>query len=180
MTIRTGEHRPTSGRSWTRRPWALASGSILAAAAVAQVVLAVVLYDSARVNDVVANLGWALLWVSAAFGMLPIPTLRRYGRVPKGRSYMETTVLVDRGIYAIVRHPQYLAGILLGLGLSLVAQHWAVALPGLVVGLTSSFAAFDEEKELTERFGPAYEAYRRRVPRVNAARGLLRYLRGTR
>lgn len=152
---------------------------MLAVAAVGQVVLTAVVYDSARTNDVVANIGWAVLWVSAVFGVAPIVTLRRYGGVPRGRSYVHTTVLVDRGIYAVVRHPQYLAGILVGLGLSLVAQHWAVMLLGLVVGLLSYLSTVDEERELKERFGADYESYCRRVPRVDAATGLLRHLRQT-
>ena len=39
-------------------------------------------------------------------GLLPIITFRRKGGVAKGESYIKTTVLVDTGIYAIVRHPQ--------------------------------------------------------------------------
>jgi protein-S-isoprenylcysteine O-methyltransferase Ste14 len=144
------------------------------------VVLTVVAYDSSRTNDVAANIGWVVLWASGVFGVVPIYTLRRYGGVPRGQSYVHTTFVVDRGIYAVVRHPQYLAGILLGLGLSLVAQHWAVTLLGLLGGLASYLSTFDEEHELRARFGLAYDAYCRRVPCIDAATGLLRYLRQTR
>ena len=179
MTARTDDRRAASERSWSHRPWALASGWVLAVAAVGQLVVTVVLYDSARASDVVANAGWVVLWVSGIFGVVPIVTLRRHGRVPPRRSYVHTTVVVDRGLYAVVRHPQYLAGILLGLGLSLVAQHWAVVLPGVVVSLSSYLSTFDEERDLRERFGADYEAYCQRVPRIDAATGFLRYLRRT-
>lgn len=179
MTDRTDES-PTSERSWARRPWAVASGLVLTVAAAGQVVLTLVFYDSAGVNDVVANVGWVVLWASGVFGVVPMYTLRRHGGVPDGRSYVHTTVLVDRGIYAIVRHPQYLAGILLSLGLSLVAQHGAVVLLGAVVALLSYLSTFDEENDLRDRFGADYDAYCRRVPRINAATGLVRHLRRTR
>ncbi|MBM4029289.1 MAG: hypothetical protein FJ280_28415, partial [Planctomycetes bacterium] len=67
------------------------------------------------------------------FGWLPIFTFKKMGGVSKGQSYIHTTALVDRGIYAIVRHPQYLAGILMGMALPFISQHWLVAVPGGVV-----------------------------------------------
>ena len=101
--------------------------------------------------------GYAL-WVAAAvLGWLPIIILKRRGGVAPGRSYVRTSRLVTTGLYAVVRHPQYLAGILLGLGLSLVAQHWAVVLLGVVVSLSSYLSTFDEERDLRERFGAARE-----------------------
>ncbi len=51
-----------------------------------------------------------------AFGMVlvmaPIVMFPRHGGVPKGHRFVETTRLVDRGIYGVVRHPQYPGGIL--------------------------------------------------------------------
>lgn len=168
MTQRTGEQR------------AMARGGVLGVAAVAQVVLAVVVHDAARTSDLLANLGWLVLWTAAVLGVLPVRTLRRYGGVPTGRGYVQTTRLVERGLYAVVRHPQYLGFILIGVGVSLVAQHWVVALPGVIVALTSYRLTVDEEHALIDRFGQAYEAYCRRVPRLDAATGLLRYLRRSR
>jgi len=53
-------------------------------------------------------------WIVWAFGMVlviaPIVLFPRCGGVPKGKSFVNTTQLVDTGIYAIVRHPQYLGG----------------------------------------------------------------------
>ncbi len=159
-----------------RRTAMLISGVVLTVAAVGQVVLTFVLYRE-NGNEIVRYVGWAVLWLSAVFGWLPILTMKRRGGVPKGRSYMETTVLVDRGVYAIVRHPQYLAGVLLGVGLSLVAQHWLVALLGAIVACESYASTYPEERALREQFGQQYEGYAKRVPRMNLVLGLLRLLR---
>jgi protein-S-isoprenylcysteine O-methyltransferase Ste14 len=105
--------------------------TVLTLAAVGQIVLAVLLYAKDG-NEIVINLGWVILWISAIFGWLPMFTLKKWGGVSKGKDYIHTTVLVDRGVYAIVRHPQYLAGMLMALALPLISQHWAVALPGVV------------------------------------------------
>ena len=54
-------------------------------------------------------------WVVWAFGMVlvmaPIVMFPRRGGVTKGKSFVNTTQLVDTGIYAVVRHPQYTGGI---------------------------------------------------------------------
>ena len=159
-----------------RRTAMAISGVVLTLAAVGQVVLCFVLYREDG-GDIIRNMGWAIMCLSAIFGWLPILTFRRLGGVPKGRSYMETTVLVDRGVYAIVRHPQYLAGVLLGLGLSLIAQHWLVGFLGAIVVIVSYAGTYPEEQALREKFGVRYEEYVKRVPRMNFVLGLLRLLR---
>ena len=92
---------------------AVLSPTILTIVAVGQIILSFVLYKEDG-SSVVRTIGWITLWISAIFGWLPVYTLKRWGK-PKGRGYIRTTVLVDRGVYAVVRHPQYLAGILMGL-----------------------------------------------------------------
>lgn len=151
------------------------SGVVLTVAIVGQVILSFLLYNDAG-NTTIRNAGWVLLWISAVFGILPIPTMRKFGDVPKGKSYMETTALVDRGVYAIVRHPQYLAGMLLGIGMPLVAQHWVVAVLAPVVVLVSYGGTFQEETACLGKFGEQYEAYQQRVPRVNFIIGSARYI----
>jgi protein-S-isoprenylcysteine O-methyltransferase Ste14 len=154
----------------------LVSGVILTIAFVAQIALAILLYADDG-NEVVRWIGWALIWLSAIFGWLPVLTFRRLGRVPKGRSYMETTVLVDRGVYAIVRHPQYLAGVLLGVGLSLIAQHWLVGALGAVVVAVSYTGTYPEETRLLRKFGEEYREYAKQVPRLNFVWGLVQAMR---
>ncbi len=98
------------------------------------------------------------------------------GGVMKGKEYVHTTTLVNRGIYAIVRHPQYLSFMLIGLALLLIAQHWIVALLGAAVIVLTYLLILDEEKSSIEKFGNAYRAYMRRVPRLNFLLGMARWM----
>ncbi len=149
---------------------------ILTLAAVGQIILAFVLYNKDG-NIAIINLGWVILWISAIFGWLPIFTFKKYGGVSKGKSYIQTTTLVDHGVYAIVRHPQYLAGILIGLSLPLISQHWLVAVLGVVVIIITYVNTFDEETLNIEKFGEEYRQYMQRVPRLNFLLGIVRIIR---
>ena len=148
----------------------------LTIAAIAQIVLTFFFY-SKEVNSILRNIGWVILWISAVFGWLPIYTFKKWGRVPKGKSYVNTTVLVDRGLYSIIRHPQYFAGILIGLGLTLVAQLWFVGVLGAVVIIICYADMFEAEKSALEQYGDAYKRYMGSVPRMNVLLGIYRRLR---
>jgi len=157
----------------TKRDIVLAA--ILTLAIIAQIVLAFIFYDE-NANTIIINLGWVILWISAIFGWLPIFTFNKYGGVPKGKSYVETSRLVERGVYAIVRHPQYLAGILIGFGLPLISQHWLVAGLGVVAIAILYVNTFDEEAFNIAKFGDEYRGYMQRVPRLNFVLGLIRLI----
>lgn len=151
---------------------AIISGVLLTIVAVGQIILAIVLYDTEG-NTTLINFGWIILMVSSVFGWLPIFTFRKKGKV-EGRSYIHTTVLVDSGIYAFVRHPQYLAGVLISVALPMITQHWLVALLGLI-GISIYFRdTFDEEERCIKKFGEAYRQYMKRVPRLNFITGIIR------
>jgi len=147
----------------------------LTVAAVGQIVLAIVLYDP-QASAVVINTGWGILWLSAIFGWLPIYTFRKKGEV-KGRGYIQTTKLVDSGVYAIVRHPQYLAGVLMSIALPLITQHWSVAALGVAAAVIYYVNTFEEEKGTIEKFGEAYKQYMQTVPRMNFILGIIRLIR---
>ena len=72
--------------------------------------------------------------------------------------------LAVRGLYAHMRHPRYL-GMMLGvLGVCILAGSqwlWIVAVAWWIAALAIIRI---EERELRERFGPAYAAYAERVP----------------
>lgn len=148
---------------------------ILTLASVGQIVLAFLFYNEES-NTAIINLGWVILWISAIFGWLPIFTFKKLGRVPKGKAYLHTTILVDRGVYAIVRHPQYLAGILIGLSLPLISQHWLVAVLGIIGIVITYVNTFDEEASNIVKFGDEYREYMQRVPRLNFLLGIYRLL----
>ena len=111
---------------------------------------------------------------SGVLGWLPIWEFRRKGRVPKGKSYIHTTVLVDSGIYGIVRHPQYLAGMLLSAALILVTQHWLIAAIGVPVMVLGYADMVKADQDLIEKFGDDYRRYMERVPRANVVVGVMR------
>jgi protein-S-isoprenylcysteine O-methyltransferase Ste14 len=151
---------------------------ILTIVAVGQIVLCFILYNK-NGNSIVRNIGWIVLWISAIFGWLPIYTFKKYGKVQKGKAYVHTTQLVDKGVYAIVRHPQYLAGILLAIALLLIAQHWLIGILGIVLIFIYYENTYDEEKKVIEKIGEDYKQYIKKVPRLNFILGIIRCLHKT-
>lgn len=75
----------------------------------------------------------------------------------------ERATLVERGPYGIVRHPIYVAGLLIFLGYGFISSVAATAAVPLLA-LLWHFKAGVEERHLAERF-PGYADYRRRVGR---------------
>jgi protein-S-isoprenylcysteine O-methyltransferase Ste14 len=157
-----------TGMSW--RDWILSCiyGSIL----IFQMVFTYFNYNHMGLDNI-ANAGWLVMTVSAIFGWMPIYTFRRKGGVSKGESYMHTTILVDSGIYALVRHPQYFAGILVSLALVLMSQHWltTVLIVPVVVGTYIDSLRADER--LIEKFGKDYKSYMKRVSGLNPLVGII-------
>ena len=162
-------------KQWKRLVWPFVwtAWSILI---VLKIILSFFLYNQAGL-PIFKHVGWITMAVSAVFGWLPIFAFRKKGEVPKRRSYIQTTVLVDSGIYAVVRHPQYLAGILLSLALILITQHWLIAMIGVVAMVLNYLIALKADQELIEKFGDDYRRYMQKVPRVNFLLGLIRLLR---
>jgi len=142
---------------------------------VAQIILAFVIRRPG--NEALQWIGWILWWTSAVFGWLPIFTLRQKGGVPRGKSFVHTTTLVETGIYAIVRHPQMgTAWLLMCVGLMLITQHWisiALGVPAMAVVYLDLLKADQRE---VEKFGDAYQRYMERVPRVNFVTGIIRLI----
>lgn len=120
-------------------------------------------------------LGWIVWAAGMVLVMAPIVMFPRRGGVPRGKSFVHTTRVVDTGIYAVVRHPQYLGGILaVFVATMLLYPHWLFAvlgIPGIVILYLSTGG---EEKRLIARFGSDYRAYMQKVPRMNIISGILR------
>jgi protein-S-isoprenylcysteine O-methyltransferase Ste14 len=124
--------------------------------------------------------GWGVWVVSVIFGIAPIFLLGRRGGGARGKSCVETTHLVDTSLYAVVRHPQYLAGILFNISMMLLAQHWLVIVLGAISAAILYFDIQAADRQGIEKFGDEYRRYVRRVPQINIPLGLLRLWRAKR
>lgn len=127
---------------------------------------------------VLVYIGW-IIW---AFGMVlvmaPIIVFPRRGGVAKGKSFVHTTRLVGSGIYAVVRHPQYLGGILsIFVATPLLYQHWLFVVLGIPGVILVYLGARQEDKGLIEKFGEEYKHYMQSVPRMDILTGVIRLVR---
>jgi protein-S-isoprenylcysteine O-methyltransferase Ste14 len=118
-------------------------------------------------------IGWGVLGLSIFFGIAPIFILSRLGSVAKGKSYVHTQKLVDTSLYSIVRHPQYLAGILFNLAMMLLAQHWLILLLGIISIILFYLDIQNADQEGIDKFGEEYKRYIQRVPQVNFLYGIM-------
>ena len=74
--------------------------------------------------------------------------------------------LVVKGPFSLVRHPIYLGQLLCILGTFLFTSELSLAILFFIVSILFWPVAILEERELIERFGEEYLAYRKRVPMI--------------
>jgi protein-S-isoprenylcysteine O-methyltransferase Ste14 len=123
-------------------------------------------------------IGWVVWGFGMVLVMAPIIMFPRRGGVPKGKSFVSTTRLVDTGIYAVVRHPQYTGGVLaIFLTTLLWYPHWLFGVLGVMGAVVVYLSCLEEDKYLIEKFGDDYKDYMQKVPRVNFLLGITRLLR---
>ena len=121
-------------------------------------------------NDIgsLRTLGW-IFWVIGII-LVILPYYYIY--------YRKEENLMDRGIYAIVRHPLYLGWILgIFVATAFLYQHWlffAIGIPGIA---SVFLIARHEERSNIEKFGEDYKRYMQKVPRMNFLLGVIRLLR---
>ena len=92
-----------------------------------------------------------------------------YAEVMRENAYLSRTVKVEEGqtvistgLYGIVRHPMYLASVLMFLSIPLVMGSWYAQIPFAFYPLLMVVRILDEEKLLTAELS-GYEAYKRKV-----------------
>jgi len=72
--------------------------------------------------------------------------------------------VVTKGVYSIIRHPQYFGGILAHIGFSfLISGLYSLLVTPLVTGIVY-IISWKEEIELTKEFGQKYADYKKKVP----------------
>ncbi len=115
-------------------------------------------------------LGYALYVPAAVIVILSFVNLKHKGKPTSGWEY--TTLLVDKGIFQIVRHPLYLGSAIWTIGIMLVIQ----SIPSTILGLVAVFCFWMASKEEDEfnirKFGDGYHKYMERVPRWNIFKSL--------
>lgn len=143
---------------------------------IVEVVLFIFFYHEPTIESL-GYIGWIILYAAAFLGVIPVFALRKKGEVVKGDSYIHTSVLVDSGLYAIIRHPQYLSFILICLGIILVAQQWLIVIIGVPAMLLNYMGIRQQDHFLIQKFGDNYLRYMKKVPRINFLVGIVRLLR---
>ena len=122
--------------------------------------------------------GVAILLTSPGFIFLPFLLLSKNGKKKDGKKYMQSGDVVDNGLYAVVRHPQYLGYMLLALGFGFLSQNPFVLVMGIISITGFYFQALQEEKYCIDQFGKPYKNYLKQVPRFNIFLGIWKAVRG--
>ena len=121
--------------------------------------------------------GWLISVIGLPFWFSTAIYFPKKGKPQEGKRFVYTTALVDSGLYAIVRHPQFLGCIMLMSASILVSQHWLSAIVGIPISMWLYREIPKEEKGLIVRFGDEYKRYIKRVPKINFILGIIRFQR---
>jgi protein-S-isoprenylcysteine O-methyltransferase Ste14 len=132
-------------------------------------------------NQVAYIIGWVVWAFGMVLVMAPIIMFPRRGRVKKGKSFVNTTRLVDTGIYGVVRHPQYLGGIFaIFITTLLWYPHWLFGVLGVAGTTVIYLGSKEEDQRLIQQFGDDYIRYMQRVPGMNFLVGVIRLVQRSR
>ncbi len=148
--------------------------SIFTIAFIIQLILMFIVKNESN-TPLLSYSGWVIWIISLYFAFIPFFTFKKRGAVEKGKSYIHTSKVVKNGTYAIIRHPQYLAGILFSISITLWNPVWFnFILSAIIIILTYQWT-YTEDKNLIDKFGDEYVIYKNRVPRLNPILGLIMY-----
>lgn len=128
-------------------------------------------------SDILGKLGSVLIICALVFWFVPMFTLRKYGEVSPFGSFLATTRLVDRGIYGLIRHPQYLGFMIFTCGIALLYQQVYLGVLAVMIIVLLRFGMNEEDKLLQEQFGDEFLKYCKRVTSINLIKGLISILK---
>jgi protein-S-isoprenylcysteine O-methyltransferase Ste14 len=107
--------------------------------------------------------------VTVVASVLFLASYALYAEVLRENAYLSRTVkvvegqkVVDTGLYGIVRHPMYMATILLFTMMPLILGSWYALIPFAVYPV-AIVVRLKNEEELLKRELPGYEAYQKKV-----------------
>ena len=139
------------------------------------IISTIFLYNSANLAKLLYA-GWAILATGIIF-LLWSSRSRKKGHVEEG---IGRESLVESGMYAFVRHPEFLGHILIIFALITISQHWISLIVGAILIVLLFLAMIEEEKRNIEKFGDAYRDYMKRVPRINLIAGIIKQIHSKR
>ena len=117
------------------------------------------------------RLGWSVVptWVTAVAVVLFLLAYGLYAEVMRENAYLSRTIrveegqkVVDTGLYGVVRHPMYMATLLLFLAMPLILGSWYALLIFLAYPAIIILRLRDEE-DLLARELPGYTQYQQKV-----------------
>mgnify|MGYP000499719522 CR=1 FL=1 len=111
-------------------------------------------------------LAWGLVILGASVALAGVVTFRRHRTTVNPFKPGTASTLVESGIYRRTRNPMYVGVTLALLGFAAWRGHpLSLVLVALFPAFIQRFQIAPEERALGEIFGPAYAAYKTRVPR---------------
>ena len=113
-------------------------------------------------KSIIQIIGFIIFYVGALVYNMNIIFAGKYLR-PAPSGTLENHRLVQKGPFAIIRHPLYVSYILISAGLSLALLSYWLLIPTFFIVLGIYPTAKAEEKVLIEQFGDEYIKYKQRV-----------------
>lgn len=141
---------------------------------IAQIVLVFFFYNYYNLH-IISWIGWGFLILFIIIGALPRAAFKEYGEIKEEGRFFESTTIIDKGIYAIIRHPYWLCWILLSLAFILMSQYWIMILIGSIACIAIYAETYHLDSNLILKFGDDYKAYKEKVPRLNLIYGLIKH-----
>ena len=128
--------------------------------------------------DIFTWIGWGIIIFFPSLIGLHKKEFKNKGEIHKDKSmsFINTTKLVDTGVYSIIRHPLWLCWILLSISLTLISQYWLIVIFAISICSIVYGETYLLDKGLVEKFGEEYKKYKKKVPRMNLILGLIKYL----
>jgi protein-S-isoprenylcysteine O-methyltransferase Ste14 len=121
-------------------------------------------------------IGFILFIPSAILVIAPLVSLERKGKTKTSASPLlapsDATIMLNTGIFGVVRHPLYLGTALWSVALMLVFQSILSVILGIVAISCFWMASRKEDEFNIKKFGDPYREYMKRVPMWNLFGGL--------